>query len=75
MRDVAKLLFGDDADGLVDDLFRGGDADGFGLADRARHAGEWCGSTPGSGSAANAVRGAVRPRGMRREMIISEPDL
>ena len=50
MRDIARLLFGDDADGLHD-LFDGADGDrfddgdGFGMADRARRAGEWCGST------------------------------
>ena len=71
MRDIAKLLFGDDADGLAD-LFGEGDADGFGLADRARRAGEWCGSTPARGPAGDGARGAARPRGLRREMIIRE---
>lgn len=73
MRDIAKLLFGDDADGLAE-LFGGGDADGFGLADRARRAGEWCGSTPGSGQAGDAARSVARPRGLRHEMITSEFD-
>lgn len=67
MRGIAKLLFGDDAGKLLD-LFDGSDGDGFGMADRARRAGEWCGSTPGSGSAA----GAARPHGMRRQVIIRE---
>jgi len=67
MRDIAKLLFGDDAGRLLG-LFGGGDGDGFGMADRARRAGEWCGSTPGRDSAA----GAVRPPGMRRQVIIRE---
>lgn len=77
MRDIARLLFGDDADGLHDlfdgadcDRFDGADGDGFGMADRARRAGEWCGSTPGSGPVADALRGAARPRGMRRQVII-----
>jgi hypothetical protein len=47
MRGIAKLLFGDDADRVLG-LFGGDDGDGFGMADRARRAGEWCGSTPGS---------------------------
>ena len=71
MRGIAKLLFGDDADRLLG-LFGGGDGDGFGLADRARRSGEWCGSTPGRGSAADAARGAARPHGMRRQMITRE---
>jgi hypothetical protein len=77
MRDIARLLFGDDADGLHDlfdgadgDRFDGADGDGFGMADRARRAGEWCGSTPGSGPVADALRGAARPHGMRRQVII-----
>jgi hypothetical protein len=67
MRGIAKLLFGDNADRLAD-LFGGSDADGFGLADRARRAGEWCGSTPGHGPAAGAG-GPARPRGPRHEVI------
>jgi hypothetical protein len=70
MRGIAKLLFGDNADSLAD-LFGEGDADGFGLADRARRAGEWCGSTPGRGPAAGAGR-PVRPRGLRHEVIARE---
>lgn len=82
MRDIAKLLFGEDAVELLD-IFggpgrggpgrdgpgrddrgrddrggyrRGGyDRDGFGLAERARRSGEWCGSTPGRGSVADAL--------------------
>jgi hypothetical protein len=60
MRDIARLLFGDDAGGLLD-LFDGSDGDGFGMADRARRAGEWCGSTPGSGSAAPTPVTLSRP--------------
>jgi hypothetical protein len=71
MRDIAKLLFGDDAGRLID-LFSGSDGDGFGMADRARRAGEWCGSTPGSDSAAGAGRGAVRPHGMCGQVISRE---
>jgi hypothetical protein len=75
MRGIAKLLFGDDAGRLLD-LFDG-DADGFGMADRARRAGEWCGSTPGRGPAAEtargmARRGGVHPGDLRREVIIRE---
>jgi hypothetical protein len=76
MRGIAKLLFGDDTGRLLD-LFGGDDADGFGMADRARRSGEWCGSTPGRGSAADAVRGTARhggvhPGDLRREVIIRE---
>ena len=71
MRDIARLLFGDDAGSLLD-LFGGGDEDGFGMAERAQSAGEWCGSTPGRHSAADAARGVARPHGMRRQVIIRE---
>ncbi|MDX6417965.1 MAG: hypothetical protein QOG28_2585 [Trebonia sp.] len=71
MRDIAKLLFGDDAGSLLD-LFGGGDVDGFGMADRARSAGEWCGSTPGRGPAADGALGAARSHGTRRQVIIRE---
>jgi hypothetical protein len=71
MRGIAKLLFGDDAGRLLD-LLGGSDADGFGLADQARRSGEWCGSTPGRDSAADAARGAARPHGMRRQVITRE---
>jgi hypothetical protein len=70
MRGIAKLLFGDDAGRLLG-LFGGGDEDGFGMAERARSAGEWCGSTPGRGPAADA-RAAARPHGSRRQVIIRE---
>jgi hypothetical protein len=68
MRDIAKLLFGDGDEGLLG-LFGGGDGDESGLADRVRRSGEWCGSTPGRGSVADAVRGAARPRRVRRVII------
>jgi hypothetical protein len=72
MRGIAKLLFGDDAGRLIE-LFGGDDADGFGMADRARRSGEWCGSTPGRGSAAAAARsGGVHPGDLRREVIVRE---
>ena len=71
MRDIARLLFGDGADGLFDQFGRGDEGE-TGLSDRVRRAGEWCGSTPGRGSAADAVRGAARPRGMARKVIIRE---
>ncbi|MGH3245427.1 MAG: hypothetical protein ACRDOI_04325 [Trebonia sp.] len=68
MRDIAKLLLGGDADGLLG-LFGGDNGDGFGMADRARRAGEWCGSTPGRDSAAGAPRAATRPRGAHQVII------
>ena len=43
---LSELFGGDDAEGFCRD-----DADGFGMADRARRAGEWCGTTPRRGSA------------------------
>ncbi len=67
MRGIAKLLFGDEAGRLLD-LFDGSDGDGFGMADRARRAGEWCGSTPSRGSAT----GTAPSHGMRRQVIIRE---
>jgi hypothetical protein len=71
MRDIAKLLFGDEAGKLLG-LFNEGDGDGFGLADRARRSGEWCGSTPGRGAADSAAGNAARPRRVRRQVIIRE---
>jgi hypothetical protein len=71
MRDIAKLLFGDGADDLFDQ-FGPCEEDGAGMAGRVSRAGEWCGSTPGRGSAAGAVRGVARPRGLRPEVIIRE---
>jgi hypothetical protein len=74
MRGIARLLLGDEAGGLSD-LFDGaGDADGWDLAGRVSRSGEWCASTPGRGSADAAARGAARPRGLRRELIVSEYD-
>lgn len=69
MRGIAKLLFGDDADRVLDRF--GDDADGFGLAEQARRAGEWCGSVPGGD--AGAGRGAAHPRA-RRETVLRDFD-
>jgi hypothetical protein len=63
MRGIAKLLFGDDADRLLG-LFGEGDGDGFGLAERARRSGEWCGTTP-PGRGGLGV-GAARPAASRK---------
>jgi hypothetical protein len=71
MRDIAKLLFGREA-AILAELFAPGDSDGFGMADRARRAGEWCATTPGSGSAADALGGVTRPRRVQRQVIIRE---
>ena len=69
MRGIAKLLFGDESDRLLG-LF--GDGEGFGLAEQARRSGEWCASTPGRGSAADAARGPAREHGLRREIVVRE---
>jgi hypothetical protein len=53
MRDIAKLLSG---------LFAPGESDEFSLAEQARRAGEWCGTTPGRGSAAGLLRATVGGR-------------
>jgi hypothetical protein len=70
MRGIAQLLFGNTVLGntegkLLDLLGRGDDErpgwdEGSGLADRVRRSGEWCGTTPGQGSAGRAVRGLGR---------------
>lgn len=70
MQGIARLLFGEEAGGLLD-LFDGAGGDEFGMAERARRAGEWCGTTPGRGSAASAVR-VARPRGTRRPVVTRE---
>ena len=72
MRDIAKLLFGRET-GILSELFGADEADGFGLADQARRAGEWCGSTPGRGAVDEAVRGAPGARRIRPRVIIREP--
>ena len=78
MRGIAKLLFDGGGDGDGDGggdrllgLLAGGD-DWFRLADEARRAGEWCGTTPGRGAAGDAVRGVPRPGRIRRP--VSAPD-
>jgi hypothetical protein len=74
MRDIAKLLFGEDTGKLLG-LFGGAGADGndfgkgdrdeSGAAGRVRRAAEWCGTTPGHGAAADAVRRTRHPAGGR----------
>jgi hypothetical protein len=72
MRDLAELLFGDGVSRLLDQLtgndgdFTGNDGDGFGLAERARRSGEWCGTTPGRGQGAGAARTASAGRRVLR---------
>ena len=64
MRDLAKLLFGDGPDRLLG-LFGPGDSEESRAVERVRRSGEWCGSTPGRGSAADAVSHAAGHRGGR----------
>jgi hypothetical protein len=69
MRTIASLLFGDDAGELLDLIageggISGGERE---AADRVLRSGEWCGSTPGRGS---AERAAARPSGGRRGIVI-----
>ena len=66
MRGIAKLLFGGDADQLLGLLAGNDDDDWCGMAERARRSGEWCGTTPGHGTVADAVRGAARPGRIHR---------
>jgi hypothetical protein len=49
MRNIARLLFGPEGDRLQD-LLTPDSRRERALADRVREAGEWCQSTPGSGS-------------------------
>ena len=71
MRDIMRLVFWRE-EGILSELFGGDDADGFGMADRARRAGEWCGTTPPRGSAAGGPRGAGAARGGPRRVIDRE---
>jgi hypothetical protein len=71
MRDIMRLLFGRE-EGILSDLFGGDEADGFGMADRARRAGEWCGTTPGSGSGAGRPGRAGVRRGVPRHLTDGE---
>jgi len=77
MRDIARLLFGDGLTQPNDDNAVQGDGaahgnnpfgpgGGWELAERARRAGEWCGSTPGRGAIARALGDGGRPRRARR---------
>jgi hypothetical protein len=61
MHGIARLLFGREADSL-DDLFAPGDGDVSGLAEQARRAGDWCGTTPPGGSVSGAGLGGDRTR-------------
>jgi hypothetical protein len=61
MRGIARLLLGREAD-ESDDRFGPGEGDVFGLAEQARRAGDWCGSTPRGGSIADALLGGGRGR-------------
>jgi len=71
MRGIAKLLFGEDAGKVLDPFSGGSDGDGFGLAEQARRSGEWCGTTPGRGSAARAAaRSTGRARRGQRQITI-----
>ncbi len=72
MRGIAKLLFDGDGDegGLAGLL--AGDDDWLRLADQARRAGEWCGTTPGRGAAERAVRGRSPAHPVPRP--VSRPD-
>jgi hypothetical protein len=72
MRTITSLLFGDGAGELLDLITgEGGIIDPDGgegeAADRVLRSGEWCGSTPGRGS---ADRDAAWPRGGRRGIVI-----
>jgi len=68
MRGIAKLLFGGAGDGGGDRLagLLGGDEDWYRVADEARRAGEWCGSTPGRGATARASRERSVPHPVHR---------
>jgi len=71
VRDIMRLVFGRE-EGILSELFGGDDADGFGMADRARRAGEWCGTTPGRGAAAGWPGAAGASRGVPRRVIDRE---
>ena len=70
MRTIASLLFGNDAGELLDLITGEGGIIGEGdreAADRVLRSGEWCGSTPGRGS---ADRDTAWPRGGRRGIVL-----
>ena len=72
MRTIASLLFGDDAGALLDLItgeggITGPDGGEGEAADRVLRSGEWCGSTPGRGTADPA---AAWRRGGRGGIVI-----
>ena len=66
MRTIASLLFGREAGELLD-LITGEGGGEHQAAERVLRSGEWCGSTPGRGS---ADRAAAWPLGGRRGIVI-----
>jgi hypothetical protein len=62
MGTIASLLFGRDAGRLLD-LITGDGGREQETADQLARAREWCGSTPGRGSAAREAGGAASSRG------------
>ncbi|HEX4091440.1 MAG TPA: hypothetical protein VHZ33_22230 [Trebonia sp.] len=77
MRNIASLLFGRETGELIDLITgeSGITGDGSGdrqAAERARRSGEWCGSTPGRGSAGRA---ADWPRTSRRGIIVRDGEI
>jgi hypothetical protein len=84
MRTIASLLFGHEAGELLDRITGGDGITGDGItgdgitgdgggdrqaAERVLRSGEWCGSTPGRGSAGRVGRAA---RGQRRGIGIGD---
>jgi hypothetical protein len=73
MRTIANLLFGREAGELLDLITGEGGVTGDGgehqAAERVLRSGEWCGSTPGRGSADHVAGPA---RGQRRGIDISD---
>jgi hypothetical protein len=73
MRTIASLLFGREAGELLDLITGEGGISGEGgerqAAERVLRSGEWCGSTPGRGSADHAAGPA---RGQRRGIVIRD---
>jgi hypothetical protein len=61
MGTIASLLFGRDAEGLLDLITGESDRDQE-AADRVVRSGEWCGSTPGHGRAPRPESGTERSR-------------
>jgi hypothetical protein len=73
MRTIASLLFGREAGELLDLITGEGGITAEGgdhqAAERVLRSGEWCGSTPGRGS---ADRVAASARGQRRGIVIRD---